>query len=136
MIKQQLLQQPGFTKKNRMIQKNTILTPTDKCGVWTVNTFHLYGGFKKKIATTSNFVKVSARHTRPNNWVKKKSKHVAIVLHTRKNFVKSDGSALVTFVNNCVLLKKRLTPRGKELLGPAPHRLRRKKFLSSFVGIV
>ena len=50
-----------------MVQKGTYLVPTDRCGVWFTRIFHLYGGFKKKNASISNFVKISVRSTKPNS---------------------------------------------------------------------
>ena len=41
-----------------MIQKNSYLIPSDKCGVWWVSVFHVYKGSFKKIAYIGDFVKV------------------------------------------------------------------------------
>ena len=119
-----------------MVQKGSYLIPSDRCGVWFSRVFHLYGGFKRKVSTISNFTKISVRSTKPNNWLKKKTKLRSIILKTRKETNKLDGSFIKFKFNNNVLLKKRLTPKGKELYGPGLFKLRRKRFLSSFVKIV
>jgi len=119
-----------------MIQKNTYLTPIDKNGVWKVKTFHLYKGFNRKVSKISNFIKVSARLTKPNNWILKKSKHISLITHTKFRVVKLDGSLLFYKYNTNVLLKKRLSTKGREILGPGIHNLKRKRFLSSFVKII
>ena len=54
----------------------------------------------------------------------------------KKEVTKADGTFIKFFANNVVLLKKRLTPRGKELFGPVPSIIKRKKFKSSFPGVV
>lgn len=119
-----------------MIQKGSYLTPIDKNGVWTVNTFHLYGGFKKKSAYLSNFIKVSVRAVKPNNWITKKSKHISIITHTKKYIKKNDGSLLFLKFNTNVLLKKRLSTKGREIIGPGIFNFKRKRFLTSFIKII
>ena len=119
-----------------MIQKGTYLIPMDKCGVWWVNTFHLYNGFHKKISKTGDFIKVSVRNTRPNNWVTKKTKLNAIIMLTKKEIKYIDGSYLRFKTNSVILLKKRLTSKGKEIVGPGLKSVKRKKFLMSFPGIL
>lgn len=119
-----------------MVQKETNLKPIDRCGVWSVRVFHLYGGSKQKNSTISNFVKISVKKTRANNWVPKKSKLKAIIVTLKKEILKIDGSYIKFRVNNVVLLKKRLTPKGKILVGPISIKIRRKRFLSSFCGSI
>ena len=117
-----------------MIQKGTYLIPMDKCGVWWVNVFHIYTGFSKKIGKRGDFVKVSVRNTRPDNWVLKKSKLNAIIMSTKKEIKFNDGSYVKFKFNNAVLLKKRLSAKGKEIVGPGLKVIKRKKFLMSFSG--
>lgn len=117
-----------------MIYKKTYLIPIDKCGVWWANTFHLYCGFSRKVAYINNFVKISVKKTRPNNWLQKKTKSIGIIVQTKKETKKIDGTIIYFKNNSVVLLKKRLTPRGKEIIGPTLLNLKRKRFLLSFAG--
>ena len=119
-----------------MIQKSSILIPSDKCGVLTVNTFHLYKGFSRKFSKFSDYIKVSIRKTKPENILTKKSKRKAIIVRTRQNVQISDGSYVRFNYNSAVLLKKRLTPEGKEIFGPILRNFKKKKFLSSFSGLI
>lgn len=119
-----------------MIQKSSILVPADKCGVLTVNTFHLYKGFSRKTATLGDFIKVSIRKTKPENILTKKSKRRAIVVRTKKNTSVCDGTFIRFDYNSAVVLKKRLTPEGKEIFGPIIRNFKKKKFLSSFSGLI
>ena len=119
-----------------MIQKETNLKPIDKCGVWSVRAFHLYGGSFRNQSTISNFIKVSVKKTRANNWVPKKTKLKAIIVTLKKELKKIDGSYIKFRTNNVVLLKKRLTPKGKILMGPVSSNLKRKRFLTSFCGSI
>lgn len=118
-----------------MIIKGSTLIPTDKNGVWIVKTFHLYGGFFKKFAIFGDFIKISVRNVKLNSLVLKKSKLKSIIILTKKNQQKNDGSQFKFKINSCVLLKRRLTPVGKELFGPINFSVKRKRFLYSFSGI-
>ena len=119
-----------------MVQKNTLLSVSDRCGVWFVNTFHLYQGYNRKVSFIGNFIKVSIRKTKPNNWLKKKTKVKAFIVRSKIFSSKYDGSYVKFNTNTCLLLKKRLTPYGKKLFGPTLKKIKRKKFLSSFSGIL
>jgi len=119
-----------------MVQKTSILVPSDKCGVLTVNTFHLYKGFSRKFSKFGDYIKVSIRKTKPENILNKKSKRKAIIVRTKKNIQISDGSFVRFNYNSAVLLKKRLTPEGKEIFGPILRNFKKKKFLSSFSGLI
>lgn len=74
--------------------------------------------------------------TYPDAWSLKKSKHKSIIIRTRKQNFKKDGSWLKFFNNEGVIIKKRTTPLGTEVFGPAPFTLRRKRLLNSFSGII
>jgi len=119
-----------------MIQKTSILVPSDKCGVLTVNTFHLYKGFSRKYSHFGDYIKVSVRKIKPENPLTKKSKRKAIIVRTCKGTNLVDGSYCRFDFNSVVLLKKRLTPEGKEIFGPIVRSFKKKKFLSSFSGIL
>jgi len=119
-----------------MIQKSTILIPADKCGVLTVNTFHLYKGFSRKKSCFGEYIKISVRKIKPENPLTKKSKRKAIIVRTTKNVKLLDGSYCRFDFNSAILLKKRLTPEGREIFGPIIRSFKKKKFLSSFSGII
>ena len=115
-----------------MIQKGTILRPADNCGVIKVKVFHVYKGSKGKLAFVGDFLKTSAKLVKPENPIKKKSKIKSILIRTVFPIIKKDGSFIRFRKNSLVLLKKRLTPRGKSIRGPIVRLIKRKKFISSF----
>ena len=119
-----------------MVQKRSVISVMDKCGVWTVRLFHLYKGFNRKIAYSGTFIKASVQTTRPDNWIGKTSKVHGIIIGTKSQIKKRDGSKLFFKLNTVVLLKKRMTPRGKEINGPIIFSLRKRKFRTSFAGTV
>src|SRR5690348_16763582 len=101
-----------------MIQKNSVIRPADNCGVVRVRVFHVYKGSKGRLAYTGDFLKASAKIVKPENPIKKKSKHRAILIRTKYLNSRKDGSYISFRRNALVLLKKRLTPRGKAIRGP------------------
>ncbi len=96
----------------------------------------MYGGAARKSSGIGDFIKVSVRNTRPNNWVAKKSKSISIIVQTKKEVLKRDGSYVAFKNNSVILLKKRLTPKGKEIVGPTVSNIKRKRFLMSFAGVI
>ncbi len=119
-----------------MIQKETNLKPSDKCGVWSTRVFQLYKGSFRKSSSIGDFVKISVKNTQPNNTLPKKSKSKSIIITVKKEILNIDGSYVKFYTNNNVLLKKRLTARGKTIIGPASSKLKRKRFMSSFLGTI
>lgn len=119
-----------------MIYKNTFLIPADRCGVFWVKVFHLYNGWWRKQAIIGNFIKVSVRDIKASNKLKKKTKLAGIIIRTQKEIIKQDNSWLKFKQNNVILLKRRMTPKGREVIGPIVSKIKRKKFKSSFPKIV
>lgn len=118
-----------------MVQKATIVSVIDKCGIFTGNIFHIYKGFNHKFGNPRDFLKFSSRLVSPSLPELKGQKFNSILVRASKYKVRLDGSIFTTKTNSVVSLKKRLTPRGKELIGPSDKRTRRKKFLLTFSGI-
>ncbi len=116
-----------------MVQKESLVIPIDKCGVGLVNVFHTYGS---NVGWVGSFLKISVRRVLPESKLRLKSKSFAIFVRSKFRYVKFDGTSIWSDHNGVVLLKRRLTPVGKELYGVAFNSVRRKKFLSSFAGVV
>lgn len=115
-----------------MIQKSSVIKPSDSCGVLKSKVFHVYKGSKGKLAFTGDFLKVSVKLVKPENPIKKKTKTKSILIRTVFIVKRPDCSYISFKKNSIVLLKKRLTPRGKSIRGPIVRIIKRKKFISSF----
>lgn len=115
-----------------MVQKNSILNVQDLCGVTTVRCFHLYSQFASNVSSSGFILKTSLRlySKKRKKWKGKKTK--AIVTSTKARYIKPDGSQIYGFTNNCGLIKKRLSLRGRLIRGYNFYNLKKKKFLSSF----
>ena len=62
--------------------------------------------------------------------------NITIIIRTKKELPICDGTIIRFNYNSAVLLKKRLTPEGKEIFGPIVRNLKKKKFISSFSGLI
>jgi len=119
-----------------MIMKHTILSTADNSGVYNIFTFHLYKGFNRKVSNFGDYIKVSVRDTKPNNWLVKKTKKKALIIRTKKSSPISDGAYISYELNSAIILKKRLTPEGSEVIGPIHRSFKKKKFLASMSGVI
>lgn len=115
-----------------MIQKNSVIKPSDSSGVLKSKVFHVYKGSKGKLAFVGDFLKTSSKLVKPENPIKKKTKIKSILIRSVYWINRADSSYISFKKNSIVLLKKRLTPRGKSIRGPIVRVIRRKKFISSF----
>lgn len=98
--------------------------------------FHVYRGFRHKIAGRGDFVRVSLKKTRPSNWLKRGKKTRAFIVRVSFRSLRKDSSYIRLLTNDCLLLKKRMTPRGREISGPVLYGIRKKKVLASFIGVI
>ena len=126
-----------------MIQQQTILKVADNSGAKIVKCIKVLGGFKKRYANLGDIIVVSVQQLR--NKSKKTSKVLkggvfrALVIRTKKQFKKKDGSSFVLNENSVTLINKQGNPIGTRVLGPIPKTLKKKKFMkfiSLSVGLV
>lgn len=112
------------------------MTISDSCGAWAGRVFQVYRGSGRRLATAHDYVKISVRRASPLSHIKRGYKSRAVVVRVRSASIRADGSHVQLQDNSVVLLKKRLTPRGKELVGPMTFGMRRRKFSASFLGLI
>ena len=115
-----------------MIQQNTVLKVSDNSGAKTVRCIKVLGGFKKKIAKLGNKIVISIQQLRnkskTTSKVKKGEVYQAIVLKTKKNFIKKNGFSTTFSENSVVLINKQGNSIGTRILGPISRTLKKKKF--------
>jgi len=128
-----------------MIFKKTWLNVSDATNVCWLQTFHLYKGFNRRVTTTGFFIKGSARVVEPPRieykgfkvkFNKKGDICRGLIIRTKYNTNKLDGSPIYFKNNNIVLLKKKQDIKSKYLYGPVSYKIRRKKFLSLFSFVI
>nr|YP_009495560.1 ribosomal protein L14 [Nitzschia sp. (in: diatoms)]AWQ64290.1 ribosomal protein L14 [Nitzschia sp. (in: diatoms)]BBC77762.1 ribosomal protein L14 [Nitzschia sp. NIES-3581]BCQ06493.1 ribosomal protein L14 [Nitzschia putrida] len=126
-----------------MIQQETILKVADNSGAKTVKCIKVLGGFQRRYASLGDLIVVSVQQLR--NKSKSTSKVLkggvfrALVVRTKKNCKKRDGSFFMLEENAVVLINKQGNPIGTRILGPIPKVLKKKKFMkfvSLSVGLI
>jgi large subunit ribosomal protein L14 len=116
-----------------MIQQQTILKVADNSGAKTVKCIKVLGGFKKRYARLGDIIVVSVQQLR--NKSKKTSKVLkggvfrALVIRTKTQYEKKDGSSFALSENSVTLINKQGNPIGTRILGPIPKILKKKKFM-------
>jgi large subunit ribosomal protein L14 len=116
-----------------MIQQQTILKVADNSGAKTVKCIKVLGGFKKRYANLGDVIVVSVQQLR--NKSKKTSKVLkggvfrALVVRTKTQYKKKDGSSFALNENSVTLINKQGNPIGTRILGPIPKTLKKKKFM-------
>jgi len=117
------------TAKDEMIQVQTECTVADNTGAKKVACIGILGGSGKRYARVGDVIVVSIKDALPNSKVEKGSVAKAVVVRTKKELLRSDGS-LVRFDNNAVvLIDPHGEPMGTRIFGPVARELRAKKFM-------
>ncbi|OGL87362.1 50S ribosomal protein L14 [Candidatus Uhrbacteria bacterium RIFCSPLOWO2_02_FULL_48_12] len=112
-----------------MIQHRTMLTPADNTGAKRLQCIRVLGGYKKRYARIGDVVTVSIKEAQPHSMVKKGEVAHAVIVRSRKEVRRSDGS-YVRFDDNAAVLidKKSGEPRGSRIFGPVARELRIRGF--------
>ena len=119
-----------FSKKKNvagswiMIQIQTELTVADNTGAKRVECIKVLGGSKRRYASVGDIIVISVKDAIPKGKVKKGAVHKAVVVRTRKEIYRNDGSK-VQFDNNAVVLTDdKGEPIGTRIFGPVTRELR------------
>ena len=107
-----------------MIQVQTELFVADNTGAKKIECIKVLGGSKRRYASIGDTIVVAVKEAIPKGKVKKGSVHKAIVVRTRKEIFRDDGSK-VQFDNNAVVLTdEKGEPIGTRIFGPVTRELR------------
>ena len=116
-----------------MIQQQTLLKVADNSGAKTVKCIKVLGGYKRKSAFIGDRVIVSVRELRNKfkvtSKVKKGEVLSAIILRTKKNGKRKDGSRFFFDENVVTLINKQEKSLATRILGPLPIELRKNKLM-------
>lgn len=112
-----------------MISSTTFLDSADNTGAKRLYCIKVLGGTRRKYARLGDIVVVSIKEAIPNSKVEKGAVHRAVIVRTRKEQRRTDGS-YVRFDNNAaVLITKDNEPLGTRVFGPIARELRTKGFM-------
>ena len=112
-----------------MIQTESNLSVADNSGAKRVQCIKVLGGSKRRYAAVGDVIVVSIKEAAPRGKVKKGDVHRAVVVRTRKEIRRIDGSAIRFDSNAAVLINKQEEPIGTRIFGPVTRELREKKFM-------
>jgi large subunit ribosomal protein L14 len=112
-----------------MIQEMTRLKVTDNSGAKELQAFKILGGSKRKYASLGDIVVASVKSATPNGNVKKKEIVRAVIVRTRKEVRRPDGSWIRFDDNAAVIIDKQNNPRATRVFGPVARELRAKNFM-------
>ena len=112
-----------------MIQQETRLKVADNSGAKEVLCIKVLGGSKKRYAKTGDLIIITVKKAIPGSNVKKGEVHRAVVVRTRKERKRKDGSYIRFDDNACVLLDTNNEMRGTRVFGPVARELREKKYM-------
>ncbi len=112
-----------------MIQMQTFLKVADNSGAKKVCCIKVLGGSRRRYARVGDVIVVSVKEAIPNSKVKKGDVHKAVVVRTRREIGRNDGSYLKFDENSAVLINDQLEPLGTRIFGPVARELRAKQFM-------
>ena len=112
-----------------MIQTESNLMVADNSGAKRVQCIKVLGGSKRRYASVGDVIVVSIKEAAPRGKVKKGDVHRAVVVRTRKEIRRVDGSAIRFDNNAAVLINKQEEPIGTRIFGPVTRELREKSFM-------
>ena len=112
-----------------MIQQETRLKVADNSGAREVLCFKVLGGSKRRYASLGDTVVVTVQSAIPDGTVKKGQVSRAVIVRTRKEVRRKDGSYIRFDDNAAVLLNSAGEPRGTRVLGPIARELRDSGFM-------
>ncbi len=107
-----------------MIQQETRLKVADNSGAKEVLCFKILGGSRRRYASIGDLIVVSVKNAIPGGMVKKGEVTRAVVVRTRKEVRRKDGSYIRFDDNAAVLLTDAGEPRGTRIFGPVARELR------------
>ncbi len=112
-----------------MIQMRTILEVADNSGAKKLGCIKVLGGTRRKYATLGDIVVVSVKDALPNSKIKKGDVVRAVIVRTKKEVLRPDGSYIKFDDNSAVLINPQGEPIGTRILGPVARELRAKRFM-------
>ncbi len=107
-----------------MIQMQTYLNVADNSGAKKVQCVKVLGGSKRKSAGIGDVIVVAVKDALPNAQVKKGDVQRAVIVRTKKEHRRNDGTYIRFDDNACVIIDTNQNPKGKRIFGPVARELR------------
>jgi large subunit ribosomal protein L14 len=112
-----------------MIQTYTMLVVADNSGAKSVRCIRVMGGSKRRYAGIGDIIAANVKMAIPGSAIKKGQVVKCVVVRTRKELRRKDGSYIRFDQNAAVLINDQKEPIGTRIFGPVARELREKKFM-------
>jgi large subunit ribosomal protein L14 len=112
-----------------MIQTYTMLVVADNSGAKSVRCIRVMGGSKRRYAAIGDIIAANVKMAIPGSAIKKGQVVKCVVVRTRKELRRKDGSYIRFDQNAAVLINDQKEPIGTRIFGPVARELREKKFM-------
>ena len=112
-----------------MIQMQTFLEVADNSGAKLVQCIKVLGGSRRRYAGLGDGIVVAIKEALPGSKVKKGDTAKAVVVRTKREYRRPDGSYIKFDENSAVLINAQQEPVGTRIFGPVARELRAKKFM-------
>ena len=112
-----------------MIQTESRLRVADNTGAREILCIRVRGGSRRRYARVGDVIVATVKSATPGGSVKKGDVVTAVVVRTKKEFGRKDGTYIAFDENAAVLIDNQNNPRGTRIFGPVARELREKKFM-------
>ncbi|MCZ7556633.1 MAG: 50S ribosomal protein L14 [Bacteroidia bacterium] len=112
-----------------MIQEETNLVAADNSGAKKIRCIRVLGGSGRRYAGVGDIIVITVKSAIPGGAVKKGEVSKAVIVRTKKEYRRPDGSYIRFDENAAVLINNNLEPRGTRIFGPVARELREKSFM-------
>ncbi|MCU0642710.1 MAG: 50S ribosomal protein L14 [bacterium] len=112
-----------------MIREYTRLSVADNTGAKKVMCIRVLGGTRRKYARVGDIIIVAVKSAIPGSAIKKGDVSRAVVVRTKKEIVRNDGSYIRFDENAAVLINDQSEPKGTRIFGPVARELRENQFM-------
>lgn len=112
-----------------MIQTESELDVADNSGAKRVSVIKVLGGSRRRYAGLGDLIVVSVKEALPTARVKKGDVTKAVIVRTKREYQRDDGSYIKFDTNSAVILNANLEPVGTRIFGPVARELRTRRFM-------
>ena len=112
-----------------MVQMNSYLNVADNSGAKRVQCIKVLGGSKRRTAGIGDVIVVAVKDALPNAPVRRGNVERAVIVRTKKEHRRSDGTYIRFDDNACVIIDAQKNPKGKRIFGPVARELREEDYM-------
>ena len=112
-----------------MILVGTKLRVADNTGAKVAECIRIHGGYRKRYGHVGDIITVAIKEAIPHAPIKKSDVVKAVIIRTKKEIRRSDGTYLRFDENACVVIDDKKEPRGTRIFGPVAREVRKKGFV-------